>query len=55
MATDNYWTRRMNRRRVLAGGGTAAIGIGAFALTGCGDDGGGIGDGEIMARAAGRV
>ena len=40
MATDNYWTRRINRRRVLAGSGTAAIGIGAFALTGCGDDGG---------------
>ncbi len=38
MTTDNYWTRRIDRRRVLAGTGSAAIGVGAFALTGCGDD-----------------
>lgn len=38
MAQDNYWTRRLNRRGMLAG--SAAVGVGAAALVavGCGDD-----------------
>jgi ABC-type transport system substrate-binding protein len=38
MARENYWTRPVGRRRVLAGGATAAVGVSALALTGCGDD-----------------
>ena len=38
MPRENYWTRPVGRRRVLAGGATAAVGVGALALTGCGDD-----------------
>ena len=41
MADLNYWQRRemrMGRRRLLAGGATAAVSVAAFALTGCGDD-----------------
>jgi len=38
MSPDNYWTRKLNRRGVLAG--TAAAGVGAAALVavGCGGD-----------------
>ena len=38
MERDNYWTRRIGRRGVLGGAGTAVIGASAWALTGCGDD-----------------
>ncbi len=38
MARDNYWSKRVDRRRILAGGATTALGVGALALTGCGDD-----------------
>ncbi len=38
MERDNYWTRTLRRRRLLAGTGTAALGVGALALAGCGDD-----------------
>ena len=38
VARENYWNRRVGRRRILAGSGSAAIGLGALALTGCGDD-----------------
>ncbi|MGE3073266.1 MAG: ABC transporter substrate-binding protein [Dehalococcoidia bacterium] len=47
MERDNYWTRRIARRRMLGGAGTVALGASAWALAGCGDDdddddGGGI-------------
>ena len=35
--TDNYWTRRLNRRRFVAGSATLAAGSAAM-LAGCGDD-----------------
>jgi peptide/nickel transport system substrate-binding protein len=39
---SEYWTRwnrrRLGRRGVIGGGASAALGIGAFALVGCGDD-----------------
>ena len=35
---DSYWKRTFSRRRVLAGGSTAAVGIAGLALAGCGDD-----------------
>lgn len=38
MERDNYWTRRVARRRVLGGAGTVALGASAWALAGCGDD-----------------
>src|SRR5690349_9635871 len=38
MERVNYWERRMRRRRLLGGAGTAMIGAGAWALAGCGDD-----------------
>jgi ABC-type transport system substrate-binding protein len=42
MAADNYWDgwlqRRARRRRVLAGGSAAAVGMAGLALVGCGDD-----------------
>jgi len=38
MERDNYWKRRVGRRTVLRGSGTAAIGASAWALAGCGDD-----------------
>lgn len=47
MQRENYWTRRIVRRRMLAGTATAAVGAGAWALAGCGDDdddGAGAGD-----------
>ena len=53
MTAENYWTRRIDRRRVLAGTGTAAIGIGAFALTGCGDDDSTSGSGKATPTQAG--
>ena len=38
MERDNYWGRRIARRRMLGGAGTVALGAGAWALAGCGDD-----------------
>lgn len=42
MNDDNYWTRwnrrRMGRRTLLQSGAVAAVGAGALALVGCGDD-----------------
>lgn len=38
MQRDNYWTRRIARRRFMAGSATTALGASAWALTGCGDD-----------------
>ena len=38
MDRDNYWNRRMRRRRVLGGAGTVALGATTWALAGCGDD-----------------
>lgn len=35
---DSYWKRTLSRRRVLAGGSTAAVGVASLALAGCGDD-----------------
>lgn len=37
---DSYWARKaaMGRRRFLAAGGSAAAGLAAFGLAGCGDD-----------------
>ncbi len=46
MALDHYWTRKIARRRMLAGSGTAALGVGALALAGCGDDDSGGSAGE---------
>lgn len=37
MGRSNYWTRQLPRRRLLAGGTTAALGAAAWALTGCSD------------------
>ncbi|OAI41542.1 hypothetical protein AYO38_00475 [bacterium SCGC AG-212-C10] len=36
--TDNYWTRRRNRRTFLRGAGLSVAGAAAFAAVGCGDD-----------------
>ncbi|MEO8540780.1 MAG: ABC transporter substrate-binding protein [bacterium] len=38
MDHENYWNRRMRRRRLLGGAGTVALGGTAWALAGCGDD-----------------
>jgi peptide/nickel transport system substrate-binding protein len=38
MERDNYWTRRITRRRVLGGVALTGVGVAALALTGCGDD-----------------
>ena len=38
MNRENYWNRTMRRRRMLGGSGTIALGAGAWAFTGCGDD-----------------
>lgn len=35
---DSYWKRTFSRRRVLAGGSAAAVGIAGLTLAGCGDD-----------------
>ena len=46
MERDNYWTRRMKRRRFMAGSATTALGASAWALAGCGDDDDDNGDGN---------
>jgi peptide/nickel transport system substrate-binding protein len=38
MGQQNYWTRRIKRRGVLAGAGSASLGVIAVGLVGCGDD-----------------
>jgi ABC-type transport system substrate-binding protein len=38
MRSDNYWTRRLPRRRVLAGAGAGGVGVAGLVLAGCGDD-----------------
>ena len=45
MDRDNYWNRKMRRRRVLGGAGTVALGATTWALAGCGDDDDDGGDG----------
>lgn len=35
---DGYWKRRINRRRLVAGGAAGAAGLAGLALVGCGDD-----------------
>ena len=35
---DSYWKRTFSRRRVLAGGSAATVGLAGLALAGCGDD-----------------
>ena len=37
---DNYWTRNLKRRAVLRAGLIGSVGASAYALVGCGDDGG---------------
>jgi len=38
MTNDNYWTRRISRRRTLQSAGLGAAGVAAIDLVGCGDD-----------------
>lgn len=38
MERQNYWTRRMRRRRLLGGMAATGTGVAALALVGCGDD-----------------
>ncbi|MEO9254362.1 MAG: ABC transporter substrate-binding protein, partial [Tepidiformaceae bacterium] len=38
MERENYWTKRVARRRVLGGAAAAGVGIAALGLTGCGGD-----------------
>ena len=38
MERENYWNKRMRRRRLLGGAGTVALGATTWALAGCGDD-----------------
>lgn len=38
MDRTNYWTRRLQRRRLLTGTAATGAGLVALALTGCGDD-----------------
>lgn len=38
MERENYWNRRLRRRRLLGGAGTVALGATTWALAGCGDD-----------------
>jgi peptide/nickel transport system substrate-binding protein len=38
MQRENYWTKRLHRRRFLAGSAAAGLGASALALTGCADD-----------------
>ncbi len=38
MERNNYWTRRIQRRRMLQGAGVGAVGAAALGLVGCGDD-----------------
>lgn len=41
MSRDNYWTRRVSRRRILGTGASAGIGLASLGIVGCGseDDG----------------
>ncbi len=38
MERQNYWNRRLSRRRALAGAATGGVGLAGLALAGCGDD-----------------
>ena len=51
MTRENYWTRRLSRRRILAGAGAATVGAAGLALAGCGDDDNdkGVGGGGVIA------
>jgi len=46
MARSNYWTRKLERRRFLAGSAAGSVGVAGLLLTGCGGDdeeeGGGV-------------
>lgn len=35
---QNYWTRRVRRRRLIQGAGAGTLGVAAYGLVGCGDD-----------------
>ena len=47
MTAENYWTRRLSRRHIIAGAGAGTVGVAGLALTGCGDDDGGDGQATI--------
>lgn len=53
MERDNYWNRRMRRRRLLGGAGTVALGATTLALAGCGDDDDDSGGGKPTPTQAG--
>lgn len=53
MDRDNYWNRRLRRRRLLGGAGTAALGATTWALAGCGDDDDDSGGGKTTPTTAG--
>lgn len=53
MERDNYWNRRLQRRRLIGGAGTAALGATTWALAGCGDDDDDGGGNSATATAAG--
>jgi peptide/nickel transport system substrate-binding protein len=53
MDRDNYWNRRLRRRRLLGGAGTAALGATTWALAGCGDDDDDSGGGKATPTTAG--
>jgi peptide/nickel transport system substrate-binding protein/oligopeptide transport system substrate-binding protein len=38
MDSNNYWTRRLRRRRFVQGAGVGATGLATLVLVGCGDD-----------------
>lgn len=54
MERENYWQRRLQRRRLLGGAGVTALGATTWALAGCGDDDDDSGSGgDAAATAAG--
>ena len=55
---DSYQKRKLSRRRVLAGGSMATVGLASMALAGCGDDddeenGGGNGNNNALTPTSG--
>ncbi len=52
MERSNYWTRKLARRRMLAGTASGGLGAAAFALVGCGDDDDGAGKTTATATTA---
>ena len=49
MSSDNYWVRRMSRRRVLGTSASAGIGLASLGIVGCGSED--EGDSESVADA----